>query len=84
MSIKTKIKVVSPSTQEAKQKYPLLRQLSETVRNNAKDPLVVLFTSKNRGIALSGVSDDRIGVDEDWAGVNPNWIPTKIVLTSKE
>ena len=85
MSIKTKIKVVPPSTQEAKQKYPLLRQLSEAVRSPPLAPLVVLFTSEGRGIALSGVPDDRIGVEEDWAyPANPNWIPTKIVLTSKE
>ena len=85
MSIKTKIKKPPLANTPTKLKYPLLRQLSEAIRRDSADPLVVLFTSRDRGIALAGVPDDRIGVEEDWAySTESQWVPTKIVLTSKE
>lgn len=64
--------------------FPLLRILKTDMGlSGTYGPLVVLFTSENRGIPLSGVDPDRIGKEESWIPCMTDgvWLPTTITLS---
>lgn len=81
MTIATTINPVDPVSE-----FPTLRRwIGEiSVAQNARGTLVVLFTSSNRGVALSGVPANRIGCEARWSDHNgPEWAPASITITSE-
>lgn len=76
---------IVPDKKEAPMVFPCLRQLinSRTYTKEKLGPLVVLFTSKETGVALSGVAASRIGKEEVWPAYNnPIWVPTGISINN--
>lgn len=76
MAITSQITVVKKNNQDT---FPLLRVLN---RPDDDDPLVVLFTSEDHGVPLSGVHPSRMGKAEQWIPCSESvWIPVSITLT---
>ena len=70
--------------------YPVLRMfignVSEKNEEQKLEPLVVLFTSLDKGIALAGVEAKRIGQSETWIDWSNEkmWAPCLITLISED
>lgn len=80
MTIKTSSALESPT---APFPFPALRQHQDQT-DCGDGPLVVLFTKKDRGIALSGVGPERIGREESWSDYDSTWwLKCSITLTSE-
>lgn len=64
--------------------FPALR-LWVGPKDDEDKPLVVLFTSRTSGVALTTSSMRRVGVPEDWVEVtNAYWVKCSITLTSED
>lgn len=83
------IKVTVSSNQDSTNRtYPVLRMWGRdtTITSEGEyGPLVVLFTSIGRGIALSGKPPELIGRNEEWIDCDSaKWAPCTITLNSED